>query len=118
MIRSLSVPMYFRVSLNPPMRRTQRLLQNTLNIHVLPLLLPGHPVDFTWPREVRPITWATFNIRLDVQGNVRIWDLTQDTHLIKLNTRPISGKINDLCWDSESKRIIVVGEGKERFVAL
>ena len=27
----------------------------------------------------------------------------------------IGGKINDLCWDGDSSRLIAVGEGKERF---
>jgi WD40 repeat protein len=34
---------------------------------------------------------------------------------LKLATRPISGRINDIAWDSESKRIIAVGDGKERY---
>ena len=54
--------------------------------------------------------------RPDVQGNVRIWDATLDTHILKLQTRPLSSRINDLCWDSESKRLIAVGDGKERYI--
>ncbi|KXS11475.1 WD40 repeat-like protein [Gonapodya prolifera JEL478] len=51
----------------------------------------------------------------DVNGNVRIWDTINDEHLSKLEVRPISGKINDLAWDSESKRIIAVGDGRDKF---
>ncbi|KAJ3333532.1 hypothetical protein HDU93_008486, partial [Gonapodya sp. JEL0774] len=51
----------------------------------------------------------------DVNGNVRIWDTINDEHISKLEIRPISGKINDLAWDSESKRIIAVGEGRDKF---
>ncbi|KAI9333062.1 WD40-repeat-containing domain protein [Zopfochytrium polystomum] len=51
----------------------------------------------------------------DVQGNVRIWDATQPDQILKTETRALSGRINDLSWDFESKRIIAAGEGKERF---
>lgn len=50
----------------------------------------------------------------DVTGNVRIWDVTQKENSLKLATRPLSSKINDLAWDGESKRIIVGGEGKDK----
>ncbi|WVO18639.1 hypothetical protein L204_106358 [Cryptococcus depauperatus] len=53
----------------------------------------------------------------DIAGNVRIWDVTQQENILKLDTRPLSGKINDIAWDGESKRIIVGGEGKDRFGA-
>jgi WD40 repeat protein len=49
----------------------------------------------------------------DAQGNVRVWDATNPVEgVLKLATRPLGGKINDLAWDGESKRIIVGGEGK------
>ncbi|RCH82918.1 WD40 repeat-like protein [Rhizopus azygosporus] len=51
----------------------------------------------------------------DAQGNVRIWDTINEEHVLKSEIRPVSGKIKDLAWDSESKRIIAVGDGKERF---
>ncbi|WWC87902.1 uncharacterized protein L201_002802 [Kwoniella dendrophila CBS 6074] len=53
----------------------------------------------------------------DVAGNVRVWDVTNPDNNLKLATRPLSGKINDLAWDGESKRIIVGGEGKDKFGA-
>ncbi|WWC68604.1 uncharacterized protein I206_102534 [Kwoniella pini CBS 10737] len=53
----------------------------------------------------------------DVAGNVRIWDVTNLENNLKLAIRPLSGKINDLAWDGESKRIIVGGEGKDKFGA-
>ncbi|OCF43364.1 WD-repeat protein [Kwoniella heveanensis CBS 569] len=53
----------------------------------------------------------------DVAGNVRIWDVTQPDNNLKLGIRPLSGKISDLAWDGESKRIIVGGEGKDKFGA-
>ena len=33
----------------------------------------------------------------------------------KSEYKPLSGKISDLAWDGESKRIIVVGEGRDKF---
>ncbi|WRT65714.1 uncharacterized protein IL334_002662 [Kwoniella shivajii] len=53
----------------------------------------------------------------DVAGNVRVWDVTNAENNLKLAIRPLSGKINDLAWDGESKRIIVGGEGKDKFGA-
>lgn len=38
-----------------------------------------------------------------------------EEHILKNEIRPISGKISDIAWDSESKRLIAVGEGKESF---
>ncbi|KAJ3125479.1 WD repeat-containing protein 1 [Nowakowskiella sp. JEL0407] len=51
----------------------------------------------------------------DANGNIRIWDTTQAENILKLETKIISGKITDLAWDHESKRIIAVGEGRDRF---
>jgi hypothetical protein len=45
---------------------------------------------------------------------VRVWDVTGKDNILKLATRPLGGKINDLAWDGESKRIIVGGEGKDK----
>ncbi|KAI9099792.1 nitrous oxide reductase [Phlyctochytrium arcticum] len=51
----------------------------------------------------------------DVQGNVRIWDTVNAENILKTETKVFSGKVNDLAWDFESKRVIAVGEGKDRF---
>ncbi|KAH8551059.1 WD40-repeat-containing domain protein [Umbelopsis sp. PMI_123] len=51
----------------------------------------------------------------DVAGNVRIWDTVGEEQILKSEIKPISGRITDIAWDSESKRVIAVGEGKERF---
>ncbi|KAJ3216006.1 WD repeat-containing protein 1 [Dinochytrium kinnereticum] len=51
----------------------------------------------------------------DAQGNVRIWDATQPEQILKTETRALGGRINDISWDFESKRLIAVGEGKDRF---
>ncbi|CEP08536.1 hypothetical protein [Parasitella parasitica] len=51
----------------------------------------------------------------DVNGNIRIWDTINEEHILKSESRPISSEIKDIAWDSESKRLIAVGDGKERF---
>lgn len=53
----------------------------------------------------------------DVSGTVRIWDTTQAEHPLKIELRPLSGQVNDLAWSDDSKRIVVVGDGKEKFGA-
>ena len=51
----------------------------------------------------------------DVQGNVKIWDATQQEHILKIETKSLTGKVNDICWDFESKRVVAVGDGKDKF---
>jgi hypothetical protein len=48
---------------------------------------------------------------------VRIWDIAGTDQVLKLAARPLGGRVNDLAWDGESKRIIAVGDGRERFGA-
>jgi hypothetical protein len=52
----------------------------------------------------------------DVAGNVRVWDATQETHILKNEVKVLSGAIKDISWDADSQRVIAVGEGKERFL--
>lgn len=35
--------------------------------------------------------------------------------MLKTEVKALGGRINDLAWDSESKRIIVGGDGRDRF---
>ncbi|KAK9458735.1 WD40-repeat-containing domain protein [Lipomyces oligophaga] len=57
----------------------------------------------------------------DVSGQVKVFDSSApidqdpDPSIIKADIPVISGRINDLAWDADSKRIIAVGDGKERF---
>ncbi|KAF9921284.1 WD40 repeat-like protein [Linnemannia zychae] len=51
----------------------------------------------------------------DERGNVRVWDTVGEENVLKLETRALAGRINDIAWDGESKRIIAVGDGKEKF---
>lgn len=51
----------------------------------------------------------------DQSGKIRIWDTTQSTHILKAEYPIINGPIRDIAWSEDSKRMAVVGEGRERF---
>ncbi|KAI0346150.1 WD40 repeat-like protein [Trametopsis cervina] len=51
----------------------------------------------------------------DIGGTVRVWDIAGEDQILKGEYKVLSGRINDLAWDGESKRIIAVGEGREKF---
>lgn len=51
----------------------------------------------------------------DSSGKIRIWDTTQKEHILKYEYQPLSGKIKDIAWSPDSKRIAVCGEGREKF---
>lgn len=51
----------------------------------------------------------------DVSGKVRIWDTVNKEHILKLEVAALGGRVNDLAWTDDSKRIVCVGEGKEMF---
>ncbi|KAF9477791.1 WD40 repeat-like protein [Pholiota conissans] len=51
----------------------------------------------------------------DVTGQVRVWDVVGEDQVLKGEYRVLSGRVNDLSWDGESKRIIAVGDGKDKF---
>ncbi|KAF6731784.1 WD repeat-containing protein 1 [Oryzias melastigma] len=52
----------------------------------------------------------------DASGKIRIWDTTQKEHMLKYEYTPISGKVKDIAWTEDSKRIAVVGDGREKYV--
>ncbi|KAK2098632.1 WD repeat-containing protein 1, partial [Saguinus oedipus] len=54
----------------------------------------------------------------DVSGKLRIWDTTKKEHLLKYQYQPFSRKIKDIAWTEDSKRIPLVGEGREKFGAV
>lgn len=54
----------------------------------------------------------------DATGKIRIWDTTQTTHILKYEYTPISGKIKDIAWTEDSKRICTAGEGREKFASV
>lgn len=51
----------------------------------------------------------------DITGSVRIWSCDTSDHILKNEVKVINGRITDLSWDSDSQRIIAVGEGKEKW---
>lgn len=51
----------------------------------------------------------------DITGTVKIWDTIGEDQSVKGEYKVISGKVNDLAWDGESKRIVAVGDGREKF---
>ncbi|GME70461.1 unnamed protein product [Ambrosiozyma monospora] len=51
----------------------------------------------------------------DESGNVRVWDTQSEDLILKGDYQIINGRINDICWDADSNRIIAVGDGKERY---
>ncbi|KAK0192588.1 quinon protein alcohol dehydrogenase-like superfamily [Armillaria mellea] len=51
----------------------------------------------------------------DAVGTVRVWDTVGEDQTLKGEYKVISGRINDVEWDGESKRIIAVGDGREKF---
>lgn len=51
----------------------------------------------------------------DSSGKIRIWDTVNKEHLLKNEFQPIGGPIKDIAWSADSQRIVVVGEGRERF---
>jgi WD40 repeat protein len=51
----------------------------------------------------------------DKSGKVRIWDTVNKEHVLKNEFQPISGPIKDLAWSPDNQRMVVVGEGREKF---
>jgi len=51
----------------------------------------------------------------DNSGKVRIWDTVNKEHILKNEFQPISGPIKDIAWSGDNQRIVVVGEGREKF---
>ncbi|KAG2465394.1 WDR1 protein, partial [Polypterus senegalus] len=49
----------------------------------------------------------------DISGKLRIWDTTQKEHILKYEYQPFAGRIKDMAWTEDSKRIAAVGEGRE-----
>lgn len=51
----------------------------------------------------------------DESGLVRVWDCATDEMILKGEFAILSGRINAIAWDADSKRIIAVGDGRERY---
>lgn len=51
---------------------------------------------------------------IDITGKLRIWDTVNKEHILKYEYQVLGGTIKDISWDSESKRIAVCGDGREK----
>jgi WD40 repeat protein len=51
----------------------------------------------------------------DASGTVRIWDTTQAEHPLKIELPVLGGAILDLAWSEDSKRIVVGGDGRDKY---
>ncbi|XP_066137857.1 actin-interacting protein 1 [Euwallacea fornicatus] len=51
----------------------------------------------------------------DQSGKVRIWDTVNKEHILKNEFHPFGGPIKDITWSPDNQRMVVVGEGRERF---
>lgn len=54
-------------------------------------------------------------LKTDQSGKVRIWDTVNKEHILKNEFQPISGPIKDIAWSADNQRMVIVGEGRERF---
>jgi WD40 repeat protein len=63
---------------------------------------------------VAPAPSGYYVASADVNGHVRIWDPNHEEQIIKTQTQVFSGRVNDICWDSESQRVVAVGDGKDK----
>lgn len=46
---------------------------------------------------------------------MRIWDTVNKEHILKNEFHPFGGPIKDIAWSPDNQRMVVVGEGRERF---
>ncbi|EGO03741.1 hypothetical protein SERLA73DRAFT_175361 [Serpula lacrymans var. lacrymans S7.3] len=83
-----------------------------LNDSALSVVYSGHVQNTTVAR-ISPSGY--YCASADITGTVKIWDTVGEDQTLKGEYKVISGRVNDLEWDGESKRIIAVGDGKERF---
>lgn len=79
------------------------------------ILDPG--ASFVYRGHSAPTTVAKFSpngfwvASADTSGKVRVWSWDNPEHLTKLETGVFAGSISDLDWDSESKKLVVAGDG-------
>ncbi|SMN20165.1 similar to Saccharomyces cerevisiae YMR092C AIP1 Actin cortical patch component, interacts with the actin depolymerizing factor cofilin [Maudiozyma saulgeensis] len=70
-----------------------------------------------------PIPQSQYVASGDDQGKVIVWgwSLNNDNNCVEINVKAefhvLAGKVTDISWDFEGRRLCVVGEGKDRFGA-
>ena len=52
----------------------------------------------------------------DIGGKIKIWDALGSEHILKYEYTVLGGAIKDIAWTEDSKRIVVGGEGREKYV--
>ncbi|RUS75092.1 hypothetical protein EGW08_017146 [Elysia chlorotica] len=52
----------------------------------------------------------------DKEGKVRVWDTVNKEHVLKAEHMALSGVVKDIDWTMDNQKLIVVGEGREKFV--
>ncbi|KAH8923358.1 WD40 repeat-like protein [Atractiella rhizophila] len=98
---------------------TSRSYANGRTVWIRDISNPSASQAYT--QHTQPVTVAKFSpsgyycASGDASGTVRVWDTVGSDQVLKSEVKVIAGRINDLSWDGESKRIIAVGDGKERF---
>jgi len=50
----------------------------------------------------------------DSKGTVRIWGWDHPDHVLRLDVTHV-GSVFDVAWSPDSERLVIVGEGKERY---
>ncbi|KAL8292465.1 hypothetical protein RQP46_001077 [Phenoliferia psychrophenolica] len=78
-----------------------------------PSQLFGHPANVTVAK-LSPVG-GYYCASGDVNGNFKVWDTT-GAGTVKLEAKPIA-RINDIAWDGEGKRLVLVGDGRAGFGA-
>ncbi|CAL4141804.1 unnamed protein product, partial [Meganyctiphanes norvegica] len=48
-------------------------------------------------------------------GKIRIWDTVNPEHILKAEYQPLGGCIRDIAWSHDSQRIVVAGDGNEKY---
>ena len=52
----------------------------------------------------------------DISGKVRVWSWDNPEHILKIEIPAFTGPVADIDWDSESKKLVVSGEGGQFLV--
>lgn len=107
---------YFTLRIPPNPYHTPVSPHTSPDLKPAPLPLTALSTEHTQPTTVARISPSGFYCASgDISGTVRIWDIAGTDQTLKLETKAIGGRVNDLAWDGESKRMIAVGDGRERF---
>ena len=79
-------------------------------------LKPGSPRSGVKHSTTEPVCLLLhpFNSVADNSGKVRIWDTVNKEHILKAEYPVLGGCVKDVSWDSQSQKLAVAGDGRER----